>query len=474
MNDQGDVTMNSIDVSRRVDVFPPRKSESSFGGGVPEFAAFEQEGGAPKDGGERLAFERLPQLLRVIGATVLIAAALTFMLQSWQSYGHIARYFSFLGLTGVLTVAGIFCGLRVKEDKGARTFLALAVATVPVHFSQLGALLYSKFHPLSELLPVYPEHLLWKAPTVFAALSTTVVGVLAVTLVSLFAFSTLIRSVAARTTLMYVLLNSLLLLPTRSSTYISLLVMGGIFLVSTFDRMQLKGHSVMQTVEGKMCRVMLWIPSILMLARSIVLYGLTPSLLGAVSASIGFLMFFLSPMYLRNQQRVEALQALSAIPLCMGWLSFGFDIISNMHLPETVCILVLILPLGGVFLGMSLWGVSEGVAYRMLAVLAVSMGLLVQLLHAPGIIAAFIAIAAGTMVTAYGYGVQRGVEFNLGLLLIACGLGYHIKLAMPILSMSPWLSLAAFGLVTIGVATYLERNLSETLLSVRRLRERFQ
>jgi hypothetical protein len=118
----------------------------------------------------------LPALLRFLGAIVLVASAATFMLQSWPGMDHLMRYYSFLGFTVLLTGAGFFCGLRLKEDKGARTFLATAAAVIPVHFAQLGALIYSQF---PEKHVAYPQWLLWVAPSKMAAFATATAAILA-------------------------------------------------------------------------------------------------------------------------------------------------------------------------------------------------------------------------------------------------------------------------------------------------------
>ncbi len=47
--------------------------------------------------------------------------------------------------TALICAAGFFCGLKFSESRGARTFLGLVAAPVPVHFTVLGGLIYSAF-----------------------------------------------------------------------------------------------------------------------------------------------------------------------------------------------------------------------------------------------------------------------------------------------------------------------------------------
>jgi uncharacterized membrane protein len=87
--------------------------------------------------------DMLPKAMRWLGGIILTTAALTFIIQGWNDLNSIGRYYSFVQFSFVLTLCGIFCGVKVKEDKGARTFLGLATAMVPALFCQLGAMVLS-------------------------------------------------------------------------------------------------------------------------------------------------------------------------------------------------------------------------------------------------------------------------------------------------------------------------------------------
>ncbi|MEK7870120.1 MAG: hypothetical protein AAB271_07260, partial [Nitrospirota bacterium] len=72
--------------------------------------------------------QKLGQLLRWIGSLLLLGASASFMLEGWQDFGSQFRYFLFLGYLLSLAGLGLLLGARVKEGKGARTLLGLAVA----------------------------------------------------------------------------------------------------------------------------------------------------------------------------------------------------------------------------------------------------------------------------------------------------------------------------------------------------------
>jgi hypothetical protein len=162
-----DVTMKAAESSRaallEVDAALAADETAAAGGSL-------EDPGADRGG-------KLGRLLRIIGSAVLIAAAMAFLVQRWGSMNDILRYVSFLGFTAVLTGAGFLCGVRIKEDKGARTFLSLAAGMVTVNFAQLGALIFSTTG--HREMGMIPGVFLWRAPSLTAAL-LTMAGAIAV------------------------------------------------------------------------------------------------------------------------------------------------------------------------------------------------------------------------------------------------------------------------------------------------------
>ncbi len=82
---------------------------------------------------------RLPTLLRILGAGALVVAMYSYLAKGWESGNDIFRYLLMLGHTGVLTAIGLASGHWLKESKGARLLLTLALVSVPANFAILGA-----------------------------------------------------------------------------------------------------------------------------------------------------------------------------------------------------------------------------------------------------------------------------------------------------------------------------------------------
>ena len=84
----------------------------------------------------------LSALLRGLGAAVVIGAFVLYLFQGWRGGDDLTRALLLLGHTVALTAAGFGLGHWLREPRGARLFIALALAAMPVSFAFLGGLLY--------------------------------------------------------------------------------------------------------------------------------------------------------------------------------------------------------------------------------------------------------------------------------------------------------------------------------------------
>ena len=276
------------------------------------------------DRSERHAMSKLARILRILGTLTLISSALTFMVQQWDSVSHIERYFYFLGFTLLLSVSGFMCGLRIKEDKSARTLLALAAAVIPVHFCQLGALLYSIW-PYKQHGIVYPAYFSWIAPNATSAMLTCIVGIAALIPICLISFAALARGEARRISALYLAANALLLIPTRNPDAIGLMALAlSIGLVSV-EVYSLRSSAVMRTRESMFIRLMLWTPLATLIGRTLQLYPTSDLLTAAIFTIVSCVLLFLIPGLLKNRGDVELSRCLSLPPLLFAFWYLSID-----------------------------------------------------------------------------------------------------------------------------------------------------
>jgi hypothetical protein len=411
----------------------------------------------------------LPRLLRWIGASVLAVAAFTFMVQSWEHGDDITRYYHFLAFTGALGAAGLFCGVRIRDEKGARTFLGLAAAMVPVHFTVLGALLYSQFAWLSDF-PSYPVYARFSAPDGAVALATTALGIAVLLPVCWTAFLTFARPAARSLTVAFLLANVALLIPTRHPDLIGPTALALLCGVVVFDRWALSSMAALRTFEGRCVRSLMAAPFLILIARTIHLYDSSALFSSAVLASTSVLLFSVAPAALRSRAWGIAAQSASVVPTTLAWFHVVNELGRGFQLGNVWVLPLAGLPLAGIFAAQSLRMLDGGAGLRRLAAIVATGSMALQLVFFPGVLSSIACLAAAIVTTAYGCAAERRWVFLTGMAALAFGLLYHLRFTADLYALSPWGSLAVLGAATVFAASLLERHhraLADRLLELK-------
>jgi hypothetical protein len=416
---------------------------------------------------EGSALQALPALLRLAGAAVLIASALAFMLNQWESFTHIQRYFTFLGFTLTLSLAGFFCWLRMRDDKSARTFLAVSAAIIPVHFCQLGALLYSRFGaPISN----YPSWLVWKAGDDLSALATTLIGAAALCAVAYVAFLVLARSHARLLTGAYLSANTVLLIPTRDPDMIGLLALVMLPALFAFDVRCLSAHTAMKTREGLFVRTMLLVPFILLLGRTFQLYELSLIMESALCATAAMILFAFIPQYSESNEGAAVSQGLSLVPAGAAWWLFGLELAHKLALPDSAAAPLLTLPIALIVAVMSRYARRGGRGYMLMAAFWALGTSLIEMIWLHSLASALVCVVVAILAGAYGFVIKDRFTCLSAIAAFLLGIAYNLRYAMEIYSFSPWLGLALTGIVTVLSAAYIEHNHAAIARGVQGLR----
>lgn len=409
----------------------------------------------------------LSRLLRIMGSAVLVAAALTFMLQEWEASSHTVRYFMFLGFTAVLSAAGFFCGIKIKEDKGARAFLAISAAVIPVHFSQLGALIFSKFGTPNLHYPAYAH---WVAPNTMSALLTSMLAILALVPIAWIAFTTLARSEAKIMTLVFILSNALLLIPSREPDLMAFLGLM-IFLFSLgFDVKYMRKRATLKTKEGLLARSLLCMPFFFLIGRTIHLYEISTLFVSMLFACIAVLFYGFIPKGIQTRRPKVLIHRLSIIPAGMSWLLLAIELSSKLNIGRDYFIPFIAIPYVVVLLAMSLRSESSQAFFQKVGALVAIGSAALQLLSFPGVFSSLLLVMISILTAAYGQLQRSKAAFLGGILGLVFGLLYHLKYAVELYTLSPWLSLGVLGLVTIIASSYIERHHAVLAERVGRLR----
>ena len=256
--------------------------------------------------------------LRSLGAFAVIASLSLFTLQGWSEGNDISRYLTLLSQTALLVASGFLLNWLIKERKGARMFLILALGSVVANITILGALLYS-FLPLDQNLVEYPAMMRWvvTSPGTFIPLASASMAVLMG--FSYFAFSVLARPIAKQLTLSLFVLSVILLTPVREPLLALGLGIIALFIAINKVRTTSKDASVVKTFETRVAFGILFLPSIVIVARAVLLYPIEPFVYSLFS-----LIAYFGLRYWRTQFGSHfLLEAASCITIICAMITIG-------------------------------------------------------------------------------------------------------------------------------------------------------
>ncbi|HKO51184.1 MAG TPA: hypothetical protein VJV79_25920 [Polyangiaceae bacterium] len=409
---------------------------------------------APATAGAGFDPEAFTRALRIAGAALVVAAASTFMLQNWQVGNDLMRYAMLVGQALLLAAAAYFVGLTVREGRSARTFLALVLATIPVSFAVLGGLVYSRFH-LGELPPL-PQYASWVAPSQGSALLAVLGTLLLLVPLSLVSFTALARKEAKALTLAFSGANLLVLVPLRQPGIVAALAGAALLGLLHLELTRFASAAQLDTLEGKLARVMPFAPPLIMLGRVFHLYHVGPGFIGGVlliaAAALWLVLSRMASVVRRDLGAwLASAAALAGWGLCWSELTG--------QLPSVgVAILLLGLPAASfVFLGSARAAASRSALQNLGTILALLTVLCASALDR-GTAAAFCCIVLGVAVAVWGASVRTPVRIVSGALVALWGIGLQVWLAVHADNLLRWLSLTAVGILLIVGSAYIERN----------------
>ncbi len=235
------------------------------------------------------------EALRIFGAGVVIASMSLFLLQGWNEGNDINRYLLLLAQTALLTTGGIALSHGLKETKGARVFFGLSLISIPVNFTILSALVYSVFQ-LDGALTTYPGYATWQIDSI-ASIALTLTGACFVLVpTALFCFAIMARHSAKQLALHFLPLNLLLLIPVRESMLAGGIAMASIVYGLWVARKLGAKDKALQTPEGRFALATLFIPTGILLFRSMYFYSVD-SLMIAMLGTAAFVALRQAALY---------------------------------------------------------------------------------------------------------------------------------------------------------------------------------
>ncbi len=396
------------------------------------------------------------RLLRSVGALIIVVSAATFLFKHWTPGSDLQRYLFLLGFTAILSAGGLFCGLYLKESKGARTLLGLTLAVTPINFAVMSALLYSRFSwdgPFTQL----PEYATWVASSTTMAMAATVGGVALLAPLAHFSFMALARKHAKPFSVIFLITNGVLLLPTRQPNTIALVFLALVICLVVSEVRYFSKEMTLRTPDGFLGRGLLWVPALIVAGRSCYFYAPSQLFGSVVLAGLAFLSFLMLPQLTTKQRWQTVFQGSGATLAGIAWLNTAEVFFHGSFVSYRYEILVALLPLAGLLLLLAKYAVGSGNNYRRIAALIAVGGGIINLIAYPGFVMGLTCLVLAVITIVVGYVLEQKIIFASGILGCLVSIGYQFSLLFSHFSLGSWSSLMVVGVLIIVSASVMER-----------------
>ncbi len=405
------------------------------------------------DAGNFNFMQKLPSILRILGTAALLVAMYTFLIKGWQNGNDILRYFLMLGHTSILAVIGLASGLWLKENKGARLLLTLALVSIPANFAILGAFIFSSAGPA---LAQYPDFVAWSTNSLQTTLMTTGIALLFLIPVSLLSFSVLARSISKRLTMLYLVSNAALLIPIRDPMIIGFIVLGLAVVGIVFFHQSLQKHIATKTKEGITALTLLALPLAVLMGRTLWLYSADLFLLFVMVIAIYLFLRQLSVYLGKESLARKSIDLLSLIPAIITMPLLALQL-TQAGFMETA----LILPIAAMASAIMVYDISRrsddlAIVYRWIAAIILAFGIFVNMYIHASTLASLIAIAAGLGLVIFGYRNKQRGFFIIGASMMIVGIAKQLFHLIYFFDLGSWASLAILGILAIVVGSVIE------------------
>jgi len=406
------------------------------------------------DEGESALMKKLPSLLRILGTTALLVAMYSFLVKGWNSGGDVYRYLLMLVHTGAMTAIGLTSGHWLKEGKGARLLLTLALVSVSANFAILGAFIFSQTPAAAAVN--YPGYVAWSVGSLSAALMVTGGALIVLLPVVLLGFRVLTRSMSSRLAVLYLISNAALLVPLRDPYLVGYMVGGLSLFVLVFSGKTAQQNVSAKTHEGMMALVLQYLPIAVLLCRNLWLYAPDLFLLTILALTLFFALRQVS-IRLGGFHAIRSLVELVSVLPALGFgAGLGATIAENGFVASELILPVATFATACLIYEISARAQQGGILYRTLSVAVLCTGLLANMLFLGGVLAAMMSAVIGITVAVHGYVQQQRIVFGGGMVTMCVGLGYQLYYATQIFHLGSWASLAVLGMAAIVVGSTIE------------------
>ena len=411
-------------------------------------------------------FATLAEVLRVFGALIMVTSMSVFLLQGWSEGNDVQRYLKLLAQTGLLAAGGFGLSYALKEYRGARLFFGLGLLSVPVNFTVLGALIYSLFLS-SGVSPIYPGYAKWVITDAFSTGLVFSAAMLVLIPVTALGFRIMARNSSKVLTLLFLGLNTLLVIPTREPLIIGFLASVALLFVVHKHFRQRKDDPLLSTPSGIFATALLYFPIALLVARNMMIYGLSLPLGLIACLSVYWVLRKLS-----EGQSVDSFKSMSldvvsfvvalgvAMLATLNWIEFADALtIQNWRIESSITntlfcgVFMLYMVDKKLFTSSSKVNkVTVPLAAMLSAVVASYAAVLIDIA-----LSSVLSGLVGASLTYFGFKYRSRLIAAAGLITIAVASAAGLHEIVALLFQSSWIGLAVLGGIVIITASLVDR-----------------
>lgn len=404
-------------------------------------------------GSNRTWLKKLPALLRTFGAMAVLFSLYSFFARGWEGSSDMLRYLMLLGHTGALAAIGLASGHFLKEGKGARLLLTLAMVSVVANFAILGAFIFSV--AFDGEMGSYPHYVAWTATNPQTAVFVTLGSLLLLLPVVRIGFLTLARGVSSRMTLLFLLGNAALLLPVRSPMMVTLLTVAMALMLLVWCGKGLRQSAEVKTREGMAALALQFLPICVLIGRNLWLYS-QEAMLYTVALFATFIALRQLSLFLNEQSGLRDFS--DSVSLVLAMVT-GVGVYNTLLVPAASGSLALVgasLVTAAMCHELSLRANTLVALYRGVANGILVLGLGANLLIFGGLLASLLTIGVGLLMIAASYMVQQRGTLIGGVLLFLAGMGEQLIHTFQSFDLGYWAVLAVSGVFAIVIGSVIE------------------
>lgn len=402
-------------------------------------------------------FATVSELMRMVGAGVILVALSVFLLQGWHEGNDVRRYLLLLAQTGLLGAAGLAMSHGLREVRGARVFFGLALVSVPANFAILGALVYS-ITQWDGGLTTYPAFASWQTAGMASTALTTAVALTLLAPLTLFCFAVFARRSSRSLTLHFLCLNLLLLLPVRSSFFAGALVLAGALYALRAAGSLGAADATLRAAGGRFALGVLCIPLGIVAVRSIYLYDVEPLVVAMLATAVWFGLRQASLIADRDSRIPILLDAVSLPVAALAAVAFAAGLPSALGAEYVAPLAATAFAAFGTDVMQRSLTARLRRGSALLVCSGLACGFVASVLVSPTAVPTILAILAGGLLGCIGIWTgSRAAGASGAVILVAaltCGFGSLVELVVT----SSWIALAAAGASIIVLGSMLERH----------------